>query len=827
MKIFFKFLFLVLFFVALLAGGLFLRFNQLVKTKATQELLISQIEEATDSSIHYQDFETLYFSRPKAIIRNSEIVFYDEKLTIEAKEASFELDLFSLLLGKIRISSMQLNKGTMRMLIPPFENIQLENIHFKVGSVKPKIPIPVSFSCGISGKENVFSIKGNVTIDSYENWDWDSLGINLITEIKDFSLGSDVKLGLEKYPFVFLKQGEGDASFSIIKERDKSSIDIKGKSDFRNIVYEIAENDSWIFSPVIVGKMNFDGAWNYKTDELDFRQFKIISPIADFEINGGLNLRSREIHDMRISVFNVTLESIPQYLPAIKEVVPYKIGFSGSSNIEMSLDGTAEHLSLSLNWDLSDALLTYANYFNKPKDESLIVTFDYLIQSGKTFTGDFSIKFKDIGVKGNITDFDKESGEGQLNLITNKFQLDGWEKLVPAFEKYQIKGTAKILANWKGNLKDIGTTDRIFHITIEDGAWLTSEGEGIQHAFLSFDYSPLMIEGRKMNFEIGGSSVAADLMVYGFPKNTNAKGHIESEEIYPSKAWRAFRALFQNVEEKESEENVYNYVHKLTQNWFPEGNSLKDFSAEVQFQKSKWNIKDLRFNSYDGEIILRGEIDFSGARPNYWWDTEINSLSIRDFLNRKKEEVRFLDGDFYFKSFLQGEGWGFDAWNETLSGEGNFTVEGGEFYTMDLISVLAEISPFRGLKNYTVNAFSFNELDFKWILKQGRIETKNLLLKREKIVIDGKGSVRLDGMLNFKLDSYFSPVLTGELLPGFVSSLKEKEREDSVYLGPVTILLSGPIDSPNLKPDPTLVTQLVKNISKRKTKNILYRLLID
>ena len=112
-----------------------------------------------------------------------------------------------------------------------------------------------------------------------------------------------------------------------------------------------------------------------------------------------------------------------------------------------------------------------------------------------------------------------------------------------------------------------------------------------------------------MNFEIGGSSVAADLMVYGFPKNTNAKGHIESEEIYPSKAWRAFRALFQNVEEKESEENVYNYVHKLTQNWFPEGNSLKDFSAEVQFQKSKWNIKDLRFNSYDGEIILRGEID--------------------------------------------------------------------------------------------------------------------------------------------------------------------------------------------------------------------------
>ena len=133
--------------------------------------------------------------------------------------------------------------------------------------------------------------------------------------------------------------------------------------------------------------------------------------------------------------------------------------------------------------------------------------------------GDFAVKFKGLSMKGNLKDLNLKTGEGQLNLITNKFSITGWEQYIPALQRYKLEGDAKLMANWKGDLRELEKAEHIFNMTFDKASWTTPEGMGVRNASLALDYGPLMLESRQMQFEIGGSPVVADLKISGFPRN--------------------------------------------------------------------------------------------------------------------------------------------------------------------------------------------------------------------------------------------------------------------------------------------------------------------
>ena len=114
-------------------------------------------------------------------------------------------------------------------------------------------------------------------------------------------------------------------------------------------------------------------------------------------------------------------------------------GFSGQSNLDLSLNGTLDHLSIHANWDLTPTLLTYARFFSKPKDIPLNVDLDLLLKDQEILSGDFSVRLKDTTLKGNLKGFDLASREGQWNFITNKFSLASWEPMIPPFENYLVR----------------------------------------------------------------------------------------------------------------------------------------------------------------------------------------------------------------------------------------------------------------------------------------------------------------------------------------------------------------------------------------------------
>ena len=178
---------------------------------------------------------------------------------------------------------------------------------------------------------------------------------------------------------------------------------------------------------------------------------------------------------MRIAALSLRLEDLPKFLLPLKKILPFHLGFSGQSDLEMSMSGTWDHLAFQGNWDITPMLLSYGRYFSKPKDTPSDLAFDFLIKKGGVLTGDFSAKVENLVMKATTTDWDLRTGHGRINLITNKFNLEGWEKLVPLLEKYQIKGLIKILLNAEGNLFQAHEAKTALNLTLEQGE-LAREG---------------------------------------------------------------------------------------------------------------------------------------------------------------------------------------------------------------------------------------------------------------------------------------------------------------------------------------------------------------
>ena len=97
-------------------------------------------------------------------------------------------------------------------------------------------------------------------------------------------------------------------------------------------------------------------------------------------MNGHALMETGEIKDLRVTLSDLQMESLPQYFLSFKEAVPLNIGFSGLSSLELSMEGTLDHLAIHANWDLSSTLLSYARYFSKPKDVPLNLNFDFILK---------------------------------------------------------------------------------------------------------------------------------------------------------------------------------------------------------------------------------------------------------------------------------------------------------------------------------------------------------------------------------------------------------------------------------------------------------------
>jgi len=814
---------LLVFFIS----ALWFQSHRLLSSPKLQESLIQRVQALTEGSLKYQNVRVVYFPQPKLVFEDLKLTFSDRPLVVEAEKIQFDFNILPLLFGQVEPAAFYVQAGKSEFALPGlnFLNpVRLENFSLQVGAVRPKIPIPFHFVSGMAGRPNALVIKGNVVLDSVEQWNWEKASGAMVVELKGLSFDGAVQRTVSdpKRTF-FFKGGQIDTSVEIKKKAQEAFLELTATGIGKGLAYEVLQEKTWVTPPVLDAEWNLTAAWNNDTAEFKLHKGFVKLPFGEIETNGGIKLNTGEISGVRVAGSNMALEDLLKYWPSLENALPFHIGFSGPGKWVLSMEGTLDHLSLHFDWDLAQVLLSYGQYFTKPKDAPLDLNFDLLLQKNTMLGGDFAVKFKELSMKGNLKDLDLKTGEGQLNLITNKFSITGWEQYIPALQNFKLVGDAKLMANWKGDLRKLEKAEHIFNISFDKASWMIPEGPGIRNASFSLDYSPLMLEGRQMQFEIGGSQVVADLKISGFPEKPQVTGKVSAGEMKPLEVWQAVMVLFQRKSEG-SGTNTYDRVKEFIREIFPKDKALKNVSVNVLYDGEAWDVPVLQFEGYGGKADLKGKWNLKDKKPEYHLEGELRDVDLGLFLSRSDAIQKVFEGRLDLKGSVEGTGWGPEVWSKSLTGQGEWTLRNGKFLTFDLKDVLLTIEPFGGLEEVRTNLKDFDSMNFEWKISEGKVTTGNLLVKSKDYVMDGEGTLGFDGLSNFRMDVFLASGLGRELLPKAASSFKKNPQ---AHLGPVPMLFSGSLLAPEMKPDPTPTQELTEKIRKGKAKDFLCELVTE
>ncbi len=419
-------------------------------------------------------------------------------------------------------------------------------------------------------------------------------------------------------------------------------------------------------------------------------------------------------------------------------------------------------------------------------------------------------------MKGSLLDLNLENGEGQLNVITNKFPIAEWENYIPLFQGYKIGGDLKLLANFKGNLQKLYETKSMFNFTLENGRVAGPQGKEMKDIKLSLDLSPLSLEIRDSHFKTGDSELKGSLMAYNLPISPITRLSLNSEQVDAAELYSVLRDLAEPWIQQNFKKSFDDWGGPLL-SFSPAGELWKNFSLEMTYENGNWKVPTCRFDAYQGSFNAEGGWTASGEAAGARWDLKADRLNLARFGRRGGQEKSLVEGNLFLEAHLRAPLKENLSWQDALEGEGVFLVTNGAFQTFNVLGAVSQIPDFSNVFKAPVEAGStdFHDLQAEFKVGARKVTTDKMILLTDDFQCESSGSWSFDGALNYRLNVFIAP----ESLSGAAAGDVKLQEEGLV--GPVALLLSGPMDKPDLKPDPAQIPHLLQELLQEKRHRAL------
>ncbi|MSR77885.1 MAG: hypothetical protein EXS63_06655 [Candidatus Omnitrophica bacterium] len=791
-----------------------------VKPEEVKKSLTLILKSYRGTSLQLQGFDLSYF--PALKVRAREIVLEiqgDPHVKFSGKNFSVVLSPWPLLFGNTVIQSMDLEDGDLFAEAPQgaaWQNLALSNIVLKVGKVRPRRPIDFELKAAFSDVPNALSLKGFFSLEKLQDWKWRDINLEGAAQFHHIILAS-LSRTLRMDSSTRIADGQLESTVHFVKKQAYSEMAFQGDVSLDQMTYEIREGSDYSKSPPIKASMHFDLGWNPESDILSFKKTTVTSPLGKLEAIGKLAMNTREFKDFRVTASEISIENFPQYILPLKKIIPFNIGFSGSSVIEMSLDGSVDHVSMDANWDLTPTLLTYGRYFLKPKDFPMSVLFNCLIEKGKELSGDFSLRLQSTSFKGTLTHFDFQHGGGELNMITNKFKLTGWEVLVPPLAGLMIDGEMKVLVNWAGDTQAANPGQNILNLTVENGSLTGKDWPGVKRVNFGLDISPFSMELKKASWGMMDSSLVMDLVIYNLWDNPNLKGKLSSPNLKLAEILQPLEKIggkfWPDVVKSQSVE-----IYKLANRLFPHDESIKNVEAAFHYQKQILSVDSLVLEAYGGKGKGIMKFYFSKTPVTYEVNTEINKLSLARYLGRAESGPQAISGNLFLNAHFSGTQRPAASFEKSITGDGMFSVTNGEFGTFDILNAIGEIDGFGEVGLLSNKKTGFDDLHGKFIYQDEKIKMEDMTLLSPDLVLEASGELLPGGLLNYRINAFLSTTLTTHFLTPLLGKM---ENFQDKQFGPIPLLLSGLAIGPEIKADARQLEELKENLERKKAQKIL------
>ena len=542
--------------------------------------------------------------------------------------------------------------------------------------------------------------------------------------------------------------------------------------------------------------------------------------------------------DGELDVDALDLTRLKAAAPTLRNALSGDLDLSGTFRAKnVKFKGTFKDLALNGEIEGTQGALRYGKTFHKAAGVPLMLSADARYAGNKLAIRKGSLKLHtlELGSAGEI-----QLGENpalNLSIDSNSASLDGWEKIVPAIARYQLRGTMRLQATVRGAVGKGAAPQVQGALTLTNASAKPPDfPKPIENLDTTIKFTGQRADIRGMTLSLGKARIQVAAAVERFaPLTLTYK--MSTPELWPADYTAAL-----SEERKTDVVRNLRSEGKLTaagadivyQGRLSSADGTlynvpyKDLEASLALAENIANIQSLRVRAMSGQVQLQGEYAFQDPTPRFSMKTKADGIDVKELytaLDAKAE--RDIQGRLNADMKLSGAGKSWEQIKPSLRGRGQAEVVQGVIYNFNIAeSALTGITGIPGLTNvlspslrkkypetFTAKDTEFKELKALLDVADGRINVKDLRMSAADFVVRGDGWADFNRKVDFRSTLSFSQRLSADL--------GQSAREIKYLLNPqgqleIPFSLKGTLPNVKPKPDANYLGQLVQRGFMRK-----------
>ncbi len=220
--------------------------------------------------------------------------------------------------------------------------------------------------------------------------------------------------------------------------------------------------------------------------------------------------------------------------------------------------------------------------------------------------------------------------------------------------------------------------------------------------------------------------------------------------------------------------------------------SVGPANVEIRVYTDRAELWPISIGMYGGTLQISSRVDRVTDPARFTANVQMRNLDVAKVLDANPAARGKMDGTGELDLQLLGSL--SDAWKKTLSGTGKFAVRNGHLPGVNLAGAAESVAKMAGVGGNT----PFTVLDGDIVIADQRVSSKQIHLDSSVGIVDLRGSVGLDGTLDYQGSATVNPAAAlgsgkvGSVVGGLIGS----------RVGKITVpfALGGTIESPKAEP---------------------------
>ena len=533
--------------------------------------------------------------------------------------------------------------------------------------------------------------------------------------------------------------------------------------------------------------------------------------------------------DGKADIESLDFGKLKSTLPAVRAALPKDMDLSGILTAkDLRLKGTLKKLSLKGVLDGTGAEVTFGQTLRKAAGIPFVVTADAQYGNGLLRLGQTKAKLNTMELTGNGEVNLGDVPVLNLSLASNRFSLDGWEKIIPLLNDYQLSGNLEVQKTTvQGKLGKGGMPQIQGSLTLSGvNAKPPQFPKPIKDLDTRIDFTGQRATLKDTTLSLGNSRIRLAAEIDRFSPLTLTY-RLSTPEIWPADFQAALPEdrktdVIKNLSSEgtlSAQDGALRFRGKLasTQGTLYKVD-YKDLGTNLTLENKIASIQNLRLNALNGSLQAEAQYAFNSATPRFSFVSKAQGLDLRElYRSVDSKSTRDIQGRLNADMKISGSG---KEWNEikpSLRGQGQAEVLQGALLDFNIAdNVLSSVTGIPGLtslinpqvrkkypETFEAKDTQFKELKGQFDLADARMNIKDLRIAAADYTVQGNGWVDFEKRADFQAVLLLSQALSADLgrsarevtymfnnqnqfeLPFALTGTlpKLKARPDSNYLG--------------------------------------------